>query len=524
MPETSLNELPGDETEYDFIICGAGSSGSVIARRLAENPQVSVLLLEAGGDDRSEAVSIALRWPENLGSSRSWNYVSQPNPNLNGRTMQIDAGKTLGGGSSINVMTWAHGHRDDWNFFFEETGDPAWSYEAIRPLFHRIEDWHGPADPDYRGIGGPIHVEPAQDPNPLAAAMLEAAASIGLPIFPSHNGAMMEGAGGAAILESCIEGDQRRSVFRGYLDAYLNRPNLTILTGAEVLRVRFDGDRATGVEIVIDGRHRTVAARLETILSLGAIQTPAVLMRSGIGDRQELERLGIKVVGDLPGVGRNYQDHAAVDVVWEAPEPLSPRNSMAEAILFARSAAHLAAPDIQAVSVEVPLASAENMRRFPLPSAGWGLFGGNVRPRSRGRVVLTGRRSSDPIAIHANDMADPHDLEVALAAIDLFRAIGNAAPLRRFRKKEVMPGPLAKPAMEDYVRNAARTFYHQCGTAKMGTDEQAVVNGNLRVLGIRDLRIADASIMPRITTGNTMAPCVVIGERAADILILAHSL
>ncbi len=512
------------KNEYDFVVCGSGSSGSVVARRLAEDPNVTVLLLEAGEHDVADTVSTAIRWPENLGTSRSWNYVSAPNPHLNGRTMRIDAGKTLGGGSSINVMSWVRGHKGDWDFFAAEANDPAWSYGSILEIYRRIEDWHGPHDPDFRGRGGPVYVEPARDPNPITSAMLEAAESLGIPVFPSHNGRMMEGTGGTAIMESCIRDGSRRSIFRSYLEQQLTQSNLAVATLARVDRVLFQRDRAIGVEVLRRGRREKVMARAEIILSLGAIQTPKVLMQSGIGDKRDLERLGIPVVRHLPGVGQNYQDHVAMDVVWEAPEPLTPRNSMAEAILFTRSSPSLASPNIEAVQVEVPLASEENAKRYTLPAAGWGLFGGNVRPKSTGHLELTGPDPSDPITIHGNDMSHPDDLEVAMASVELFRELGNAKPLQPFVKREVMPGPLHGRAMEEFVRNAARTFYHQSCTAKMGTDEMSVVDGKLRVHGIGNLRIADASILPRITTGNTMAPCVVIGERAADILRSTHGL
>src|SRR5260221_591432 len=314
-------------------------------------------------------------------------------------------GKVLGGGSSINVMAWARGHQRDWDFFAAEAGDPAWSYASVLQLYRCLEDWHGAPDPQYRGTGGTVFVQHAPDPNPIAPALLEGARSVGIPIFENQNGRMMEGNGGAAISDVRIREGKRQSVFRSYTFPFMDRPNLTVLTHALVTRLTFQGKRATGVEVVYDGQTQRIGAGLEVVLALGAIQTPKVLLQSGIGDRAALQRLGIPAVQHLPGVGQNFQDHVAVDCVWEDREALPPRNSMGEAVFF------------------------------------W-----------------------------------------------------TSAPGSRVR------------------------------TPKMGRDPVSVVDGQLRVYGIDHLRVADGSILPRVTTGNTMAPCVIIGERAAEILRSEHQL
>ncbi len=275
---------------YDFIVCGSGSSGSVVARRLAENAKVSVLLLEAGGSDDMPSVMEAGQWPLNLGSERDWAFVAQPNPHLNGRSIPLNMGKVLGGGSSINVMVWARGHKNDWDFFAAEARDAAWSYESVLNIYRRIEDWHGVPDPKYRGTGGPVFVQPAPDPNPVAPAMLEGAHSVGIPTFQSQNGLMMEGEGGASIMDLRVRDGMRQSVFRSYVFPYMDRPNLTVLCHALVTRLVMSGKQASGVEIVHDGKVRRIAAGVEVVLSLGAIHTPKALMLSGIGDQTESGR------------------------------------------------------------------------------------------------------------------------------------------------------------------------------------------------------------------------------------------
>jgi choline dehydrogenase len=239
----------------------------------------------------------------NLGSERDWSFQGQPTPRLNGRSIPFSMGKVLGGGSSINVMVWARGHKSDWDFFASEAGDPAWSYESVLKIYRRLEDWHGGPDPQYRGTGGPVFVQPAPDPNLIAPAMVEGARSVGIPTFENQNGRMMEGAGGASIVDVRARDGRRQSVFRSYTFPHMDRPNLTVLTHALVTRLTFEGKRATGVEVSYGGKTHRIGAGRKVVLSLGAIQTPKVLMQSGIGDQAELQRLGIPVVQHLPGEG-----------------------------------------------------------------------------------------------------------------------------------------------------------------------------------------------------------------------------
>jgi choline dehydrogenase len=512
------------KSQYDFIVCGSGSSGSVVARRLAENPDVSVLLLEAGGSDDLPSVTEAGRWFENLGSERDWNFLAQPNPHLNGRSLPLNMGKVLGGGSSINVMAWARGHKSDWDFFASESGDPAWDYESVLNIYRRIEDWQGAPDPRRRGTGGLVFVQSAPDPNPIAPAMVEGARSIGMPTFDSNNGRLMEGDGGASILDLRVRDGKRLSVFRTYVFPYMDRPNLTVLTHAFVTRLTLEGKRATGVEIIFNGRIERITAGVEVVLSLGAMHTPKVLMLSGIGDQAELQRLGIPIVEHLPGVGQNFQDHFGIGCVWEYEQPLAPRNNGGEATFFWKSNPGLDTPDLQTCQGEFAFSTAEATAKFNPPAASWTLFGGVVRPKSRGQIRLTGPNPDDPVQIEANTLSHPDDLKAAVACVEICREIGNSSALRAFAKREVMPGNLTGAALEDFIRDAAAPYYHQTCTAKMGRDSMSVVDAQLKVYGIENLRVADGSIMPRVTTGNTMAPCIIIGERAAEALGNEHRL
>ncbi|ORX07180.1 oxidoreductase [Mycobacterium triplex] len=516
------------KAQYDFIVCGSGSSGSVVARRLAENPEVSVLVLEAGGSDEAPETTRPDMWLANLGSERDWNFTAEPSCHLNGRAIPYSMGKVLGGGSSINVMVWARGHKNDWDYFASEAKDQRWNYESVLAIYRAIEDWHGAPDPEHRGTGGAVHVESAMDPSPLAKAGLAAADLLGIPTFDNQNGSLMEGDGGASIVDLRIRGGTRQSVFRSYLFPLMDRPNVTVRSGALVTRVTFDTHAgtptATGVEFVHNGTLHRVGAGSEVVLSLGAIHTPKVLMQSGIGDGTELRRHRINVVQHLQGVGRNLQDHPGFACVWESRERLPWRNSGGEVTVFAKSDPGLDTPDLQAYQLEFPYSSREHAAKYGLPESGWAMFGAVVRPKSRGRICLTGPDPLDPLQIQANLMSHPDDMKSAIACMRLCREIGNSAPLRRFSRREVMPGNINAVALESFIRNEVTTYHHQTGTAKMGTDSMSVVDSALKVYGVQNLRVADGSIMPRVTTGNTMAPCVIIGERAGQILRDHHSL
>ncbi len=432
-------------------------------------------------------------------------------------------GKGLGGGSSINVMVWARGHREDWNHFAEEAGDAAWGYESALRYYRRIEDWQGAPDPVRRGVGGPAYVAQPQSPQPVAEALLSAASAIGVPVFDSTNGEMMEAEGGASIAELRIRDGKRESVFGSYVRPMQPRPNLTVMTEAVVTRLIYDGKRVRGVEALIDGQRRRLMAHCETVLSLGAINTPKVLMQSGIGPEDELRLHGLPVVQHLPGVGRHHQDHLAFGCTWAYRKPQAVGGSGCEANIYWKSNARLSQPDILQCQLEFAVPSPLETG-LETPEHGWTIFNGLAQPKSRGRLRLSGPNINDPILIDPNSLSEPEDMAAALAAVELCRELGNSEGLSPLVAAETAPGARDRSGMIDFVRRSAVTYWHQTSTAKMGRDNMSVVDNELKVYGIEGLRIADASIMPRITTGNTMAPCVVIGERAADLIGISHGL
>ncbi|MGV6873243.1 GMC family oxidoreductase [Pseudochelatococcus sp. B33] len=516
MTDTSFNGRRLVPT-HDIIICGSGSSGSVIARRLADNPDLKVLLIEAGGDDQRPSVLEAARWPENLGSETDWGFAAEASARVNGRSIPMSMGKVLGGGSSINVMAWARGHKRDWDYYAEVSGDPGWSYDSVLDIYRRIEDWRGAPDVR-RGSGGILTVTQPTDPSPVVQAMIDAAVELGIPRFDSPNGEMMESKAGVAPLDLRMEGGLRLSVFGSYVRPILDRTNLTVLTSARVLRVMFEGRRATGVELIWNGEKHVLRASAQVVLSAGAINTPQLLMLSGVGDRAQLAAHGLDLIQHLPGVGNGLQDHTTFQVVSEHPSSILPRGNGSEAMLYAASSTAGAVPDILMCQAEFPICSPE-AGRGGVPQHGWSMFAGLAQPRSRGRVRL---RSADPLAspiIELNALSDPDDCRIAEEAVKLSRDIAKAEPFARLGSREIIPGKRAEQDLAAFIRDSAMPFWHQSCTARMGRDDDAVVGPNLKVYGLENLTVADASIMPRITTGNTMGPCVVIGERAAEILL-----
>jgi choline dehydrogenase len=505
------------KSSYDYIVIGSGASGSVVARRLAENRDVHVLLLEAGGEDLKPGILITETWFFNQGTDVDWNFAAERSPNVNNRSIAQAAGKTFGGGTSINGMVWARGHKNDFDYWAWATGDEAWGYQHILDIYRRIEDWQGVADPHRRGRGGEVFVQPARDPSPLAPAFLKAAEALGYPIFDDMNGILLEGTGGGAITNVRIRDGRRLNTPASYLYPVMDQDNLTVLTGAYVNRLTMEGDVVTGVEFEWNGQVRIITASGEVVLSAGALQTPKLLMLSGIGDRTQLAQFDIPTVVHVPGVGQNLQDHPIIAAgLWEAHEQLPMRNNSAEANLLIKSSRELDTPDLHIWNIEGPYLS-EVTGSYVTPNT-WSISPGLVRPESRGTIEL---QSGDPRVapkIHANMLSDPRDLAALRTAMEIARELGNSEAMKPFVKREVLPGPRTGEPLDNLIRDGATSMHHPTSTAKMGQDSLSVVDAQLRVYGTKNLRIADGSIMPRVTTGNTQAPCVIIGERMAEIL------
>ena len=506
---------------YDYIVVGTGSAGSALVGRLAAaRPDASILVLEAGDWDTAPSVMDPSVWFTNLGTDRDWQDVALPSSGTNGRAIPEHMGKVVGGGSSINATIWARPFKADLDHWAAESGDPAWGYEHGLSIYRRAENWRGLPDARYRGQGGPVWCQPAANPHPLAPAMLAACRSLNLPVLDDQNGAREEGSGGFALMNQIIRDGRRQSMARSYLYPVLARKNVTLLVNTQVDRLSFAGNTATGVEIAGASGPRRIQAKTEVILCSGGINTPKLQMLSGIGDEAQLRGHGIKTLVHAPEVGQNFQDHILHGgCIWEPKEHIPHRNSAANAAGFVKSQASLASPDVNLVQIELPYTSDVVGKRYAPPNTSWALCAGLVAPKSRGELRLKSANPVDRPIVDARFLSHPDDVKALAYGIELARDIGNSAAMKDYVKREVAPGKkLAGQDMENFVRDGATTYFHQAGTCRMGKDGKAVVDAQLRVNGVKNLRIADSSVMPRIASVATMASCVLIGERMAEIL------
>ncbi len=487
----------------DAVVVGSGSAGSVVARRLVDSG-AHVLLLEAGGRDENPAIHDPRRLHELWLSEEDWAYETVPQVHANNRRLAWPRGRVLGGSSCLNAMIWVRGAPEDFDTW-AYLGAAGWSWDDVRPVYERIER----REP---GAPGAISLFTSFEPDPIHTSIVEAAQECGIPLNGDYNGATRDG---VSFMQYSIEDGIRHSTAAAYLRAIETAPKLELVTGATARRLLFDGTRCTGVEWSQENHVESAYAE-QVVVCGGTIGSAQLLLLSGVGPAAHLRSLGIDVVADLPGVGENLHDHLLSPVIFSAERdvgPPSPGLPACQTHLFWRSRPGLPVPDIQPIHFMVPMYEPW----MEGPENGFSLLGGMVRPVSRGSLRLTGSAPEDPVALDPNILACETDLESLVAAVDLCRRIGNAPSLRDWGAKELYPGGSAD--IVDYVRATAITYHHQVGTCKMGTDAAAVVDPRLRVHGLDGLRVADASIMPTVTTGNTNAPSIMIGERAAEFLL-----
>jgi choline dehydrogenase len=521
---------------FDYIIVGAGAGGCVLANRLTEDRAARVLLLEAGGEDNDPAIRIPAYYGRLQDSPCDWGYRTVPQENLCGRRLFVPQGRVLGGSSAINYMIYIRGNRGDYDEWLR-LGNTGWGYEDILPYFVKSESNQKFCD-EYHGTTGPLIVASHLPSNPLVKRYLAAAQEVGIPFNPDFNGAGQEGCG---PLQATIANGTRCSAADAFLRPARPRPNLTVCTHAQAMRLLFKGTRATGVEYLHFGAVEQAHAAEEVIVSAGALRSPHLLMLSGVGPKSELERLGINVRLDLPGVGKNLQDHVHTRVRCEITEPLTFApfgekmkaaavtqyeadrtgplcSNFLEAGAFVKSSADENYPALQLFFLMM-LAS-EFPEAGPPDRHGVSFTAYINRPASRGAITLA---SSDPLdrpVINFNYLSVSEDLECAIEGIRWSLRILYAKPFDDIRGEEIAPGAKSRSHadIERFVRRTASTTWHPAGTCKMGVDELAVVDPCLRVRGIEGLRVVDASVMPTIVSGNTCAPTIMIAEKAADLI------
>lgn len=530
---------------FDYIIVGGGSAGCVLANRLSADPALRVCLLEAGPPDSSPFIRVPLGIVGLMMSKKlNWQYFTQPQPALNDRCLFWPRGKTLGGSSSTNAMIYTRGNRADYDHW-AALGNPGWGFDDVLPLFLRSEH-HEDGASALHGSGGPLNVASLRSPNLLSRVFIAAAMEAGFPFNEDFNGLQQEGVN---CYEVTQKNGERWSAARAFLHPALGRPNLTVLTGALAEHVLFKGKRAIGVAYRRAGAVASIAARREVLLAGGAINSPQLLMLSGIGEPQHLARHGIALRHALPGVGRNLQDHLDVLVVHRCRQPVSLGLSVltlpaqfkrvydylahrsgaltsnsAEAGGFVRSAAKQPLPDLQFHFTPARLdGHARTLRSaaFTLWGHGYALHACPMRPASRGQITL---RSADPAAaplIDPNYLAERADLQAMIDCVRAARRVLAAAPFDPYRGAEIFPGAAVQSDadIEAFVRRKAETIYHPVGTCKMGADPMAVVDHRLHVHGVAGLRVIDASIMPTLIAGNTNAPTMMIAEKGAEMIL-----
>ena len=506
---------------YDYVVIGSGASGAIIAGELSKTG-AEVLVLEAGGEDAGETITNPSIWFYNVGSPLDWALPITPVPQLNNRRFNMALGRVVGGGSSVNAMVWTRGTARDYDSW-ERHGASGWSFKDVLPMYKAQEDWAG-GENEFRGAGGPVHIRTPLDPHPTAPAFLEAARQMGFPILDDVNGPLRPGAG--YINMNIGRDGSRASSARTFLTPNLSRANLTLLVNTHATRILFEGDRARGVEFVSGERPQTVEATREVVIAAGAIHSAKLLMLSGVGDAAMLRRSGIATVADLRGVGQNLQDHVLVSgVVYQYKGKIADRpqdSDGVEAELYLSSGVDDNPLDIALVLEQFPIATPDAAARFAAPPKdGFTIAPALTQPTSRGHVRLASADWRAAPVIEPNYLSTDHDLDAVVRAIEVAREVGSQSAFDSMRAAEVIPGSRATTRQDviDLARTASASFGHAVGTLKIGTDADAVVDSELRVRGLRGLRVADASVAPAILSGpGSNALAYMIGGRAAEFI------